>query len=362
MSDGSVGRDGPATGGSASAVGALPGLTLIAVDQIEDALQRRREQLLTKQQDHHVHACVMTLIVSVQDERDNVEVFQTVEQLAGKYPLRVIGVQSTSSRSSDDLFAWINAECEGEPSAPICSEEIALQGGVDAVDRIASAVRGLLTPDLPVFLWWRGSTPHGDLLWHALRPMCDRVIVDSVRFGDGAAALDTLRRLAGAASRGMSLRDFNWERTAVWRKAVATCFDDRDVAALLPGLDRCAVTYAADGERDLPSARALLLAGWLTSRHGQLRGHARTAPGKRWQGVEHGRIVAVTLTSSTCKASVLLVRQASPSGVDAETHDSDGELLRRWHFPAQTLSEAELLDACLETLGSDPMLAAALEA
>ncbi len=336
-------------------------LTLVPVAQIEKALQQRRLEMIAKEEHPHAHTCVMTLIIAVQDEHDNVEVFKTVEQLAGKYPIRVITVQSTAGRGGDELLAWINAACEGEPSAPICSEEIAIQAGVDSVDRVVSAVRGLLVPYLPVFLWWRGSTPHGDFLWRGLRPMCDRIIVDSILFGDGAAALDTLRRLVGVGGKRMSVRDLNWERTAPWRAAIATCFDDREILALLPDIDRCAITYAAGGEKELPSARAMLMQGWLTSRLSRLRGHSRTAPGKSWVDVAPGRVVAITLTASLNKAAVMLVRQPSPSGIEVQAHGTDGGLLRRWRFPAHTLTQAELLDGCLETLGADPIFESALE-
>ncbi len=344
-----------------SAHGTLDGLTPVAVSEIERALLQRRREMLTKLEHPHAHSCVMTLIISVEDEHDNREVFKTVERLADKYPIRVIGVQSTPSRAGDELRAWINAECEGEPSAPICSEEIALQGGPDAIDCIVSAVRGLLAPDLPVCLWWRGGTPHGELLWNGLRPMCDRIIVDSIRFGDGAAALDTLRRLVSLGGKQMSVRDLNWERTAPWRAAIATCFDDRDALALLRDLDRCVISYAGGSGKEQPSARAMLLNGWVVSRLPQLRGHARTAPAKRWSDVEPGRVVAVTLTASRHKASAMFVRQHSPVGIDVQAQASDGKVLRRWSFRAQTLEEAELLDACLETLGSDAIFEAALE-
>jgi len=182
-----------------------------------------------------------------------------------------------------------------------------------------------------------------------------------MRFGDGAAALDTLRALLNLGEKKMSVRDLNWERTAPWRAAIASCFDDRNVLALLPEIDRCSITYAADGEKELPSARAMLMAGWLVSRLPRLRGHARTAPGKRWSDVAAGRVVAIALNSSSSKASVMLVRQPPPIGIEVQAHGSDGKQFRRWRYPAQSLTEAELLDCCLETLGSDAIFEAALD-
>lgn len=337
----------------------MDGLTAVPVTQVESALDERWQTMIKQQQHPHAHTCVMTLIIAVEDEHDNRSAFEVVNQLAGKYPIRVITAQST--RGSDEVLAWVNAACEGEPSAPICSEEIVLQGSADSIDRIVSAVRGLLVPDLPVFLWWRGNTPHGELLWNGLRPMCDRIIVDSIRFGDGAAALDSLRRLVSAGGKRMSVRDLNWQRTAAWRAAIASCFDDREVLGLMPEIDRCSITFASSGQKEHASARALLMAGWLISRLPRLRGHCRTAPAKRWADVSAGRVVAITLTSSASKASLVLVRQPSPMGVEAQAHGRDGAQFRRWSYRANTMTEAELLDGCIETLGSDPVFESALE-
>ncbi len=337
----------------------MAGLSAVSVAQIEDALDERRLALTAKQPKPHAHSCTMTLIIAVEDEHDHRSAFDVVEQLAGKYPVRVITVQTTLPR--DEVLAWVNTQCEGDSAALICSEEIVLQCGGDSIDRVVSAVRGILMPDLPVFLWWRGNAPHGNPLWQGLKLLCDRIIVDSVRFGDGAAALDSMRRLVSLGGKRMSVRDLNWQRTAPWRAAVAACFDDREVAALLGDIDRASITYASSREANQPSARALLVAGWLASRVPRLRGRCKAAPGKHWSDVEAGRVVAITLTSSTNKASLMFVRQQSPTGVQAQANGRDGESLRRWTFRANTLTEAELLDASLETLGCDSVFQSALE-
>jgi glucose-6-phosphate dehydrogenase assembly protein OpcA len=337
----------------------MPGLTAVTVAQVESALDERRIALTAKLPNPHAHSCTMTLIIAVEDEHDHRCAFEVVEQLAGKYPVRVITLQTTRAR--DEVLAWVNTQCDGEPTAPICSEEIVLQGGGDSIDRIVSAVRGILVPDLPVFLWWRGNAPHGNPLWQGLKQMCDRVIIDSVRFGDGAAGLDSMRRLVSLGGKKMSVRDLNWQRTAPWRAAIASCFDDREVLSLLPDIDRASITYASSRQKDQPSARALLVAGWLASRVPRLRGRCKTAPGKHWSDVEAGRVVAVMLTSSTNKASLMFVRQQSPTAVEAQAAGRGGEQFRRWTYRANTLTEAELLDACLETLGNDLVFESALE-
>ncbi len=354
------------------------GLTPVRVAQIGDTIAERWRTMAAKLDRPQSHACVMTLIICVEEEGDNRFALDIIDQLSGKYPIRVISV-GRSDKERDTVRAWVNTACEGEGSAAICSEEIVLQAGPDSDDRLVSAVRGLLVSDLPVMLWWRGGAPLGSALWNGLQPLCDRVIVDSHRFvvagteaganvvgdwkvarGDGASALEVLRELVKAGGQRASVRDLNWERTSPWRGAIATCFDDREMLSLLSDIDRCSITFAATSDAEPPSARALLMAGWLSTRLPRLREHSMIAPGTAWANLSSGRIVAITLCASASKTSLLLVRQSSPTGIEVQAHDRNGKAFRRWHFGAATLTEAQLLDGCLQTLGRDPLFESSL--
>ncbi|HXW50500.1 MAG TPA: glucose-6-phosphate dehydrogenase assembly protein OpcA [Candidatus Acidoferrales bacterium] len=355
-------------------VAPMKGLTAVAVANIEAALAERRRVMVSKLEHPHSRACVMTLIVGIQETTDNQPALDVVSQLAGKYPIRVIAVGS-AAMADNSLTAWVNTACEGVDSVSICTEEIVLQGSADSTDRVLSAVRGTLVSDLPVMLWWRGGAPAGDALWSGLFAMSDRAIVDSHRFalgfrasggasvtgGHGPAAIKALRGIVRAGGSRASVRDLNWQRTAPWRAAIATCFDDREVLALLPDIDRCSITFSGEGDDDPPSARALLMAGWLRNRLPRLRESCVVAPGKRSAGIDPGRIVGIALTSSGNKASLLLVRKSAPTSIEAQASSPDGKSFRRWSFGASTLTEAQLLDGCLETLGRDSMFEASLE-
>jgi glucose-6-phosphate dehydrogenase assembly protein OpcA len=349
----------------------IAGLTAVAVAKIEDALADRRRSMLAKMGQPSSRTCVMTLVIAVENERENQSSFDIINQLAGKYPIRAI-VLGHTQKEHDALAAWVNLACEGQDSRAICSEEIILQGGAGSSDRVVSSVRSLIRSDLPVMLWWRGGVPFPSTLWRGLFSICDRVIVDSHRFAfdlggmpdtakfglarpDGRSALAVLRELVRQAGERACVRDLNWQRTAPWRAAIATCFDDRDVLALLPKIDRCSLTFADPDKDAPPSARALLMAGWLMDRLPCLQEHCIIGGGKNWASVQPGRVVAITLTSSVSKASVVLIRQSSPTGVRAQANAEDGKPMRRWDFGAATLTEAELLDAAMETLGRDTM-------
>ncbi len=350
-----VGANGPPTPGGH--------LTPVPVGEIEAELARRWDVAAAQARRQRLHSAALTLIACVEEEQDHQKVIDAVEALAGKHPLRAIALHSASSIPKGTVEAWIGTGCSGaDGSVPVCSEEIVLEANAGEAERAISAVRSLLVPDLPVFLWWRSCSPLGAVLFEQLEPLCSRIIVDSLRFGDGAHALVSMREIVERFESRLTVRDLNWQRTEPWRNAIGVCFDDPLLLQLLPAFDRCSVTFAADAGTKVPSARSLLMAGWLTTRLAPLRGNCTVAPGKHWADIEPGRVFAISLTSSTSKASLVLVRETKPTAIKAEAHRADGSRFRSWLFPAATLAEASLLDRCMDTLGRDRLFEAAVTA
>ena len=206
---------------------------------------------------------------------------------------------------------------------------------------------------------WENS-PHGSGLFRLIAPFADKLIVDTQRFGDTSAALDTLRRMAEHRSGHVAVSDLNWKRIEPWRETVAACFDDPAAAAMLQDLDRCEIDYAGSGAAAAPTARAALLAGWLSSRLQRLRHRTRLSGQPPASSGNAGRIEGVVLSSSQTKASLTLRRVAKPQGIEACANGSAGAEIRRWHFPADTMSEAQLLHMCLDDPTRDPVFEAAL--
>lgn len=334
------------------------GMQAVQVSAIEDALKASWRGERGKDGAPVTHSCALTLVISVEDENAGSDVALVAQQLASKTPLRAI-VLRTSDRSTENaVSAWVAHGCEGADGEAICSEQIVLDANAHDPELLVSAVRGLLVPDLPVYLWWRSGSPFGNSVFSELRNLADRIVVDSICFGDGAAALDTLRRLVQRTARP-TVRDLNWQRTEPWRNALAACFDDDEILALLPNFNRCAVTFASAGD-SRASARSLLLYGWLASRFPPLRGHGKIVAGKKWADVEPGRVVSVALTSSSSGSALTLVRQQAPTAIVAQACDRQGGAIKSWIFPAATLTEAQLLDRCIDSLGRDPLFESAL--
>jgi len=308
-----------------------------------------------------VHACTLNLIACVEDANDTAAVSDVVGRLAATHPIRAITIVTEESADPNQIRAWIGSNPAGGSAGQISSEEIALLAQTDDTEPLVATVEGMLAADLPVYFWWRGGSPTGDHTFAALARLADKIIVDSIRFGDAAAALDTIRGLLAMRAGRAGVSDLNWIRTAPWRESIAACFDDAAVLALLPHMNRASINYYASGSTGAlaPSARALLLSHWLTNRVPRLRGRVRIKPvAGATAGI--GRVVKVSLSSATSPTALELERVDDPVGVAAVAKNDSGEILRAWTFPAETLSEAELMHRSIEAPARDPVLEAAL--
>jgi glucose-6-phosphate dehydrogenase assembly protein OpcA len=336
------------------------GLTAVAVADVPLALSHRWKVITDQYPGMNTRATSLNLITFTDELAAGPVVSTIVGELAATHPIRAVAVIEEDEAADDAVASFIQTSAIlGRNGRPTCSEEVFLHANAGSSERTASAVYGLLVADMPVYLWWRGPSPYGSALFRLIAPFADKIIVDSQRFGDTGAALDTLRRMAEHRSGHVAVSDLNWRRIEPWRETIAACFDDPATVALLADIDRCEIEFASAGTAAAPSARAALLAGWMTSRLPRLRHHARLTAQTVADGGA-GRIEAVTFSSSRTKAALSLQRTAAPLGISAHASDIAGAQLRRWTFPAVSLSEAQLLHMCLDDPARDPVFEAAL--
>ena len=336
-------------------------LQQLPVADVAIALARRWSAILKKYPDAGSRASSINLVTSVNGSDEAPAVAEIIREVAAAHPIRAITTVQDESAPEDSISAAIVKDAIlGRDGRPTCSEEVALYGNPGAAERMASAIFGLIIGDLPVYLWWRGPSPYGSRLFRLVAPFADKIIVDSLRFGDTGAALDTVRRMAEHRAGHVAVADLNWKRMRPWRQTIAACFDDPQTRALLELLDRCEIdfgTSAANGTP--PSARAELLAGWIGHCVARLRAKTLVAP-VRLPKDGDGRIEAVCFTASDSKAGLSLRRIENPLAIDARGCDASGTEFRQWNFPAKTLDEAELLHMSLDDPARDPVFEAAL--
>ena len=340
----------------------IAGFTPVRLGDVESELAARADKADAEGKAAS-RACALNLLVYVEDAVETQPVSDLIEAIAGAHPMRVVQMMMDRRTPETDVRAWIRLDCGDNGAARVlCSEHIVLESNPDSAARLVSAANALLGADLPVALWWRGGSPFLSRLFKGLVPLADKIVVDSKRFGDGPAALDTLHRLNGLRDGRAALADMNWHRIATWRATLSACFDDPAVLALLPELDRSEIDFSLgkEGAASAPSARSLLLAGWIVSRLPTIAGHGDIA-GKQSPWATRGSIVGLTLRASASKAGVSVTWENAKEGIRATAFDRDGSPLRRWQFSPDPEGEADLLYRCVDSIAGDRLLDAALE-
>jgi glucose-6-phosphate dehydrogenase assembly protein OpcA len=339
------------------------GFEPVEVSAVESVLAKRWERPADGAAPAPSRSCAMNLVTYLEDMRDASAVSAVVARLAATHPIRSIGLAMDFAVPEDHVLAWVLSQCSdaGDDSS-ICSERIVLLAHTDQAARLASTAIGLLSRDLPVVLWWHGGSPFSTRLFRLIAPIATKIVVDSKNFGDGAASLDTLRRLTEFRDGATAVADLNWKRTTAWRETIATCCDDPMVAELIPDFDNCVIECAAAAAGVVPpSARALLLAGWVTSCLPRLAGHGSIVGVANHAG-DPGSVTRLTLGSSKSPASLDVTWDVEAGRIEGRAINARGAEVRRLSFAADSQEEAALLDRCIGSLDRDARFDAVLRA
>ncbi|HZV79023.1 MAG TPA: glucose-6-phosphate dehydrogenase assembly protein OpcA [Candidatus Binatus sp.] len=334
------------------------GFAPVKVEEAEATLTARwREIVASSSGTPTARALTLNLVTFVDRPTASGEVSKVLNEIAETHSVRAVTIIEDATVQEDAPQAFMRPD-----SVDAFSEEVFVRVNPRAAQSAASVVLALLAADLPVYLWWRADSPFGRPLFRQLAPLVKKIVVDSMRFGDTTAALDTLRRLTEHRAGHVAVADLNWKRIKPWRREIAACFDDPTVLELLREFDKCRIEFAVDpGHADAQhkTARAALIAGWLANCMPRLRGRVRLEPVPA-DGVRAGRIFAVLFQSTKSRATLSLMRQEEPRGIAAETRDARGQVVRTRFFPESTQSEAQLLHRSIDDPARDPMFEAAL--
>ncbi len=180
--------------------------------------------------------------------------------LPERHPCR--GILAVSSLSEDTVEASIAAHCwrGAGGGRHVCSEEVLLRAGPGQEHALASAVHGLLVPEVMVAAWLIGPPLLETSLALELLESADRVFLDSAEASEPADAFTAAARARQQFDAVVS--DLAWCRLATWRALIAQLFDKDEAVRELSRLKSIEIGSAGGAG----SADALLLAGWLVSR------------------------------------------------------------------------------------------------
>jgi glucose-6-phosphate dehydrogenase assembly protein OpcA len=176
-------------------------------------------------------------------------------------PRRLITLAPTLDEAQP-LETLVAAYCplpEEGGAGTACGDVVVLRGGRGSLQQSLDLIHGLVTPDLPCWVWWNSSLDEAPDLLEALAPPPRRLVVDS-SLGHPRRCIDLLVRRIEA---GQAVNDLNWLRLRTWRESLAMVFDPPSRRNALEHV----VQLDIDVEGDHP-LKGLLLAAWIADRLG----------------------------------------------------------------------------------------------
>ena len=252
----------------------------------------------------------------------------TMRVLPERHPCR--GLLALGSGESEQLQASISASCWRMPTGAshLCSEEVRLTGRRDRAQELASAILGLLVPELPVALWLMDEPDVDGWIVLELLETADRVFLDTGAAEDLALTYRNLLRITRQFE--VEISDLAWGRLSSWRELIAQCFDG-DRVEQLAKITAIEIDFA--GER-VPS-EALLLAGWLVSRLGLSLADLDVGTGERIRATLYARTRGVTVALGPVRG------QASPAIAELRVRTSDATFSVAMHGENQHMHVRE---------------------
>jgi glucose-6-phosphate dehydrogenase assembly protein OpcA len=192
---------------------------------------------------------VVTLVAVARDDDERVRACETTALMGGRHPGRTIVVHADSD-AQPGLRARVQLLEGSAGGVRVWSEDVTLTVGGAAARHLDSLVEPLTLPDLPLAVWYVGTSPDPD------EPLCrsaDVVIVDSKELGEADCFPELVH-----VSRTRTLIDLSWVRLTPWRVLMAALFEGRVYRPFVHRITEAEV-------RAKPGVRELL-GGWLGSR------------------------------------------------------------------------------------------------
>lgn len=317
----------------------------------------------------------LNLIVYCRNFADVQRATSLLDPIITQHPCRAIVVSPAAPDAQEDLHLEVSASCLTSQGGNryIGRELVSLAAKPAAHYRLASIVRSLVLPDLPVFLWWRDAKLLDSPLFQQLSELAERIIVDSAGLEDLPAEWPRVHALVQRPN--LALSDLAWSRLTSWRQLIAQLFDGPVRAAYLRQVQRIVVEFGHENSRPKIPPDALLLAAWLARQLGFSNPQPVTAeqasdqhPAAAWElsrgesclriELRHGKrpgtgVTAVFLSCNGERRAVFVV---------ARTQDGKG-LATRAELPGQSAmrrlvrtgdeSASHLVNSELEILGRD---------
>ena len=274
-------------------------------------------------------------------------------------------------RARLEIFCAVTPRGDGTSA---CTELLWIDASGEAGRHLSSMVPQLSLHDLPTLLWWDHTVdPSSQDLKELLRGVDRALFNGSDQRGAGINVVSDLVKVA--ASTGTALSDFSLIRQARWRDAVASAFDEPEIAPYLHSLTEIRATYSSGSNSSAPVniVKPTYHRAWLTSRLGATVVTPLNNASGAWGGLisDAGQRIALKLEpvvdaghSGTTLAlhlrgerrgSTLELTVRADGATTQVQATINGTLVNERIFRAKRATDAELLSNALELGEVDPL-------
>ena len=274
-------------------------------------------------------------------------------------------------RARLEIFCAVTPRGDGTSA---CTELLWIDASGEAGRHLSSMVPQLSLHDLPTLLWWDHTVdPSSQDLKELLRGVDRALFNGSDQRGAGINVVSDLVKVA--ASTGTALSDFSLIRQARWRDAVASAFDEPEIAPYLHSLTEIRATYSSGSNSSAPVniVKPTYHLAWLTSRLGATVITPLNNASGTWSGLisDAGQRIALKLEpvvdaghSGTTLAlhlkgerrgSTLELTVRADGATTQVQATINGTLVNERIFRAKRATDAELLSSALELGEVDPL-------
>ena len=274
-------------------------------------------------------------------------------------------------RARLEIFCAVTPRGDGTSA---CTELLWIDASGEAGRHLSSMVPQLSLHDLPTLLWWDHTVdPSSQDLKELLRGVDRALFNGSDQRGAGINVVSELVKVA--ASTGTALSDFSLIRQARWRDAVASAFDEPEIAPYLHSLTEIRATYSSGSNSSAPVniVKPTYHLAWLTSRLGASVVTPLNNASGGWSGLisDAGQRIALKLEpvvdaghSGTTLAlhlkgerrgSTLELTVRADGATTQVQATINGTLVNERIFRAKRATDAELLSNALELGEVDPL-------
>ncbi|MFZ9975454.1 MAG: glucose-6-phosphate dehydrogenase assembly protein OpcA [Candidatus Limnocylindrus sp.] len=323
-----------------------------------------------------VRTGVMNLVVVAPGEERAVGAASSLASLP-RNPSRTLFIVPRDPEGPPTFHARLEIFCAVTPrgdGTSACTELLWIDASGEAGRHLSSMVPQLSLHDLPTLLWWDHTVdPTSPDLKELLRGV-DRILFNGAE--QRGVGIDIVRDLIALSSAsGIALSDFSLIRQARWRDAVASAFDEPEVAPYLHAISKIRATYSAGSTLSAPVnvVKPTYHLAWLASRLNARVAEPLTSQAGIWSGAveEEGRRINLTLepvldagrSGTTLALHITAERRGGTLELrvraDGETTqvqaEVNGALVLERTLRAKRATDAELLSRALELGEVDPL-------